>query len=113
MELKATLAALTQIQAGRVRPLAVLAPQRSAQLPNVPTSKESGYENFEISVWYGILAPAGVPRDIINRLNAELNKAIATPDLKRNSRRTAWIRWGARRSSSGATSAANPFASAE
>ena len=82
LEVLAVPAALSQIQAGRVRPLAVLAPQRSAQLPNVPTSKESGYENFEISVWYGILAPAGVPRDIINRLNAELNKAIATPDLK-------------------------------
>jgi tripartite-type tricarboxylate transporter receptor subunit TctC len=82
MEVLAVPAAMPQIQAGRVRALAVLAPQRSAQLPNVPTSKESGYENFEISVWYGILAPAGVPRDIINRLNAELNKAIATPDLK-------------------------------
>jgi tripartite-type tricarboxylate transporter receptor subunit TctC len=82
MEVLAVPAAMPQIHAGRVRALAVLAPQRSAQLPNVPTSKESGYENFEISVWYGILAPAGVPRDIINRLNAELNKAIATPDLK-------------------------------
>ena len=82
MEIMAVPAAMSQIQAGRVRPLAVLAPQRSAQLPNVPTSKESGYENFEISVWYGILAPAATPRDIINRLNAELNKAIATPDLK-------------------------------
>jgi tripartite-type tricarboxylate transporter receptor subunit TctC len=82
MEILAVPAAMPQIQAGRVRPLAVLAPQRSAQLPNVPTSKESGYENFEISVWYGILAPAATPREIINRLNAELNKAIQTPDLK-------------------------------
>ena len=60
----------------------MLAPQRSAQLPNVPTSKESGYENFEISVWYGILAPAATPREIINRLNAELNKVISAPDMK-------------------------------
>ncbi len=82
MEILAVPAAMPQIQAGRVRPLAVLAPQRSAQLPDVPTSKESGYENFEISVWYGILAPAATPREIINRLNAELNKAIQTPDLK-------------------------------
>ena len=48
----------------------------------MPTAKESGYENFEISVWYGMLAPAATPREIINRLNAELNKAIAAPDLK-------------------------------
>lgn len=82
MEIMAVPAALSQIQAGRVKALAVLAPQRSAQLPNVPTAKEQGYENFEISVWYGILAPAATPRDIVNRLNAELNKAIATPDLK-------------------------------
>ena len=82
LEVLAVPAALGQIQAGRVRALAVLAPQRAAQLPHVPTSKESGYENFEISVWYGILAPAATPREIINRLNSELNKVIAAPDMK-------------------------------
>ncbi|MES2562188.1 MAG: tripartite tricarboxylate transporter substrate binding protein [Pseudomonadota bacterium] len=82
LEVLAVPAALGQIQAGRVRALAVLAPQRAAQLPNLPTSKESGYENFEISVWYGILAPAATPREIINRLNSELNKVIAAPDMK-------------------------------
>ena len=82
LEVLAIPAALPQIQAGRVKPLAVLAPKRAAQLPQVPTSKESGYENFEISVWYGILAPAGTPREIVNRLNAEINKAIAAPDMK-------------------------------
>ncbi|HET7159628.1 MAG TPA: tripartite tricarboxylate transporter substrate binding protein, partial [Burkholderiales bacterium] len=71
LEVLAVPAALGQIQAGRVRALAVLAPQRAAQLPHVPTSKESGYENFEISVWYGILAPAATPREIINRLSSE------------------------------------------
>ena len=50
--------------------------------PNVPTAKEAGYPNFEISVWYGMLAPAATPREIINRLNAEFNKAITAPDLK-------------------------------
>ena len=83
MEILAVPAALGQIEAGRVRAIAVLAPNRSAQLPNVPTAKESGYENFEISVWYGILAPAATPRDIINRLNAELNKVITLPDMKK------------------------------
>jgi tripartite-type tricarboxylate transporter receptor subunit TctC len=82
LEILAVPAALPQIEAGRVRALAVLAPQRSAQLPKVPTAKESGYENFEISVWYGILAPAATPRDIINRLNAELNKVVSAPDMK-------------------------------
>src|SRR5215213_8534454 len=82
LEILAVPAAVSQIQAGRVRALAVLAPQRSAQLPNVPTSKESGYDNFEISVWYGILAPAATPREIINRLNAELNKVVTSPDMK-------------------------------
>ena len=57
MEILAVPAAVGQIQAGRVRALAVLAPQRAAQLPNVPTAKESGYPDFDISVWYGILAP--------------------------------------------------------
>jgi tripartite-type tricarboxylate transporter receptor subunit TctC len=83
LEILAVPAALPQIEAGRVRAIAVLAPNRSAQLPNVPTAKESGYENFEISVWYGILAPAATPRDIINRLNAELNKVITLPDMKK------------------------------
>jgi tripartite-type tricarboxylate transporter receptor subunit TctC len=82
LEILAVPAALSQIQSGRARALAVLAPQRSAQLPNVPTSKEAGYENFEISVWYGILAPAATPREIINRLNAELNKVISAPDMR-------------------------------
>jgi tripartite-type tricarboxylate transporter receptor subunit TctC len=82
LEILAVPAAVPQIQAGRVRALAVLAPQRSTQLPNVPTSRESGYENFEISVWYGMLAPAATPREIINRLNAELNKVTSAPDMK-------------------------------
>jgi len=75
-------AAVGQIQAGRVRPLAVLSPERLSSLPQVPTTKEQGFENFEISVWYGILAPAATPREIINRLNAELNKAMTAPDMK-------------------------------
>jgi tripartite-type tricarboxylate transporter receptor subunit TctC len=75
-------AAVQQINAGRVRALAVLMPERFADLPNVPTSKESGFPNFEISVWYGMLAPTGTPREIINRLNAELAKSVTAPDMK-------------------------------
>lgn len=75
-------AAVGQIQAGRVRPIAVLSPERLSSLPKVPTTKEQGFENFEISVWYGMLAPAATPREIINRLNTELNKAMTAPDMK-------------------------------
>jgi tripartite-type tricarboxylate transporter receptor subunit TctC len=82
MEILAAPAAIGQIRAGRVRPLAVLSPQRLPDLPNVPTTKEQGYANFEISVWYGVLAPAATPREIITRLNAELNKAMTAPDMK-------------------------------
>ena len=75
-------AAVQQINAGRVRALAVLAPARVPDLPNVPTAKESGFENFEISVWYGMLVPAGTPREIISRLNAEFTKAVTAPEMK-------------------------------
>jgi tripartite-type tricarboxylate transporter receptor subunit TctC len=68
-------AAVQQINSGRVRALAVLMPERFPELPNVPTSKEAGFPNFEISVWYGMLAPSGTPREIIMRLNAEMAKA--------------------------------------
>ena len=82
MEILAVPAAVGQIVTGRVRALAVLAPQRASQLPNVPTARESGYPDFDISVWYGILAPAATPREIVSRLNAEINKAITAPDMK-------------------------------
>jgi tripartite-type tricarboxylate transporter receptor subunit TctC len=73
-------AALPQIQSGRVRALAVLRNERLPSLPNVPTIKEAGVENSEVTTWYGILAPAGTPRDIMNRLNAEWIRIAAQPD---------------------------------
>jgi tripartite-type tricarboxylate transporter receptor subunit TctC len=82
MEVLAAPAALGQIQAGRVRALAVLSPKRLPDLPNVLTTREQGFENFEISVWYGMLAPTGTPREIINRLNAEFTKATTAPDMQ-------------------------------
>ena len=82
MEVLAAPAALGQIQAGRVRALAVLSPKRLPDLPNVMTTKEQGFENFEMSVWYGMLVPAGTPREIINRLNAEFTKATTAPDMR-------------------------------
>jgi tripartite-type tricarboxylate transporter receptor subunit TctC len=75
-------AALPQIQSGKVRALAVLQKERVPTLPDVPTSKEAGIDNFEVVSWYGILAPAGTPPDIVNRLNAEWVKIAAMPDTR-------------------------------
>jgi tripartite-type tricarboxylate transporter receptor subunit TctC len=71
-----------QIQAGKVRALAVLSDERLPSFPAIPTSKEAGIDSFEVTTWYGMLAPAGPPRDIVNRLNGELVKIIAMPDTK-------------------------------
>ena len=73
---------LPHIQAGKVRALAALSPERLALLPAVPTSKESGFEDFNVTSWYGILAPAGTTRDIVARLNAELGKIVTAPDSR-------------------------------
>ncbi|MGB7543680.1 MAG: tripartite tricarboxylate transporter substrate binding protein [Burkholderiales bacterium] len=75
-------AAAPHIKAGKLRALAVVAPQRSPALPEVPTVAEAGLPNFEVTTWYGVLAPAGTPRPIINRLNAELVKIMHAPELK-------------------------------
>ncbi len=71
-----------QIKAGKVRALAVLSEQRLPAFPAIPTAKEAGVENFEVTTWYGVLAPAGTPRDVVTRLNAELTKIVATTDTR-------------------------------
>jgi len=70
------------IKAGRLRALAVLARERSPILPDVPTAAEAGLGNFDVTTWYGILAPAGTPRPIITRLNAEFVKIMRTAEVK-------------------------------
>ena len=75
-------AAAPQIKSGKLRALAVIAPQRSAALPDVPTVAEAGLPNFDVTTWYGLLAPAATPRPIIARLNAELVRVMQAPDLK-------------------------------
>ena len=75
-------AALPFIQAGRLRALAVIAPRRASTLPNVPTVAEAGLANYEVTTWYGILAPAGTPKPIVERLNAELVKIMHAPDMQ-------------------------------
>lgn len=74
--------ALPHIKAGRVRALAVLAATRMPYLPDVPTSREAGVANYEVITSYGILVPAGTPRDVISRLNAEWNKSVAMADTR-------------------------------
>ncbi len=72
---------LGQIKQGKLRPLAVTSAKRVDDLPNVPTINESGYKGFDAVTWFGLLAPAGTPKDVIARLNAEFNKALQQPEL--------------------------------
>jgi len=74
--------ALSQIKAGKLRALAVTSARRSTSLPDVPTVAESGYKGFDVSTWYGLFAPAGTPKDIVVRLNNEVNKLLDTPEMK-------------------------------
>jgi tripartite-type tricarboxylate transporter receptor subunit TctC len=74
--------AAPHIKAGKIRALALLAEKRDVNLPDVPTSSEAGIQNFEVPIWYGILAPAGTPREVIGRLNAEIGKVMTAPDMR-------------------------------
>ncbi len=73
--------ALGLVQSGTVRPLAVSMPERSPLIPEVPTFKELGIP-IEVSVWFSIVAPAGVPEPVIARVNAALNATLATPEVR-------------------------------
>ncbi len=74
-------AALPHIKGGRLVPLAVTGLKRHALLPNVPTFEESGFRDFTGVQWYGIVGPAGIPADIIVKLNTAINQNLAMPDL--------------------------------
>lgn len=74
-------AAAPHIKAGRLRALALVAPRRAPALPDVPTVAEAGLPKFEVTTWYGILAPAGTPRPIITRLNAEIVRIMHAPEM--------------------------------
>lgn len=73
--------ALPHIRNERMRPLAVSTAKRVAVVPDVPTMSEAGVKDFDYSTWYGILVPAGTPPAVVSRLNAELVKALATPEV--------------------------------
>lgn len=71
------------IKNGKLRALAVTSLKRVDDLPQVPTIAESGYKGFEAVTWFGVLGPAKLPQEITARLNAEINKALQTPELKK------------------------------
>ena len=76
--------ALPHVATGKLRLLAVSGPKRSAQIPEVPTVSESGYAGFQSLTWNGILAPAGTPKEIVNRLAHEVSIAVKDPAIVKN-----------------------------
>jgi tripartite-type tricarboxylate transporter receptor subunit TctC len=74
--------AVTHVRGGRVRPLAVTSAQRSPALPDVPTVNEQGFSGFDDLTWTGFFVPAGTPQDLVNRINSEVTRALASPDVK-------------------------------
>jgi tripartite-type tricarboxylate transporter receptor subunit TctC len=70
------------MQAQRLRALGISSHMRSPLLPELPTIAESGYPGFETDSWYGLLAPKGTPREIVQKVNVDANRALAAPDLK-------------------------------
>jgi len=75
-------AVIGQIKGGQLRALAVSSPKRLDALPDLPTVAESGYKGFEADQWYGVVAPAGTPRDIVMKLNGQINTALTSVELK-------------------------------
>src|SRR5207244_2883607 len=75
-------AVMSHVNSGRLRALAVTGLTRLPSLPQIPTLDESGVKGFDASGWYGILAPAGTPREIVAKLNAEIRRIMQTPDLR-------------------------------
>ncbi|WPB57350.1 tripartite tricarboxylate transporter substrate binding protein [Xylophilus sp. GOD-11R] len=71
------------IKGGKLRALAVTTGKRSSTLPEVPTLEEAGLKGFDLGTWFGILAPAGTPKDVVAKLNAEMVKIIHSPDFKK------------------------------
>ncbi len=78
------------VQAGQVRALATTGLKRSELMPEVPTVAEAGVPGYEATIWLGVMAPAGTPREIVDKLNAEIGKVVSRPDVKE-----AWAKQGA------------------
>ncbi len=74
---------LPHIKSGKLRPIAAVSIKRNSQLPELPTFTELGYPSMVASVWYGLMAPAGTPKAIIDRVNAAMNRTLAVPELQK------------------------------
>jgi len=74
---------LPHIKAGKLRALAVTTGKRSTTLPDVPTLDESGMKGFNLGTWFGILAPAGTPKDVVTKLNIEIVRIIQSADFRK------------------------------
>jgi tripartite-type tricarboxylate transporter receptor subunit TctC len=74
--------AMPQMKAGKLRPLAVTTSRRSSFFPEVPTMDEGGVKGYEFSTWYGLLVPAGTPKAIVDKLNAEAKQVVSSPAVK-------------------------------
>jgi tripartite-type tricarboxylate transporter receptor subunit TctC len=74
--------ALKQIEAGKLRALAITGTQRFGALPDLPTMSEAGVAGYQAQTWYGLVAPAGTPSAVIQRIHAEVSKALALPDVQ-------------------------------
>ena len=77
-----TSSAMPQIRAGKFRPLAVTSPQRSPELPGVPTIAEAGYPAAEMTTWYGLFVTAGTPKAVVDQLHTELQRILRLPDVQ-------------------------------
>jgi tripartite-type tricarboxylate transporter receptor subunit TctC len=77
-----TSSAMGQIKAGKFKPLALTTPNRSPELPQVPTLAEAGVSGFEMSTWYGLFVTTGTPPDVVARLQAELARILKMPDIQ-------------------------------
>lgn len=78
--------ALPVVQSGKLKPLAITSKERSPLLPNVPTARESGLRDYEVTAWFGIFAPAGTPAPVVSRLNTELTAVLQAPDMQKRLR---------------------------
>jgi len=76
-------AAQAQVQAGKARALVVLSRERATALPDVPSAKELGVEDYIVRLWYGMLAPVGTPANLVGRLNTEIVRAMNAPDVRK------------------------------
>jgi len=73
---------IQHVKAGRLRALAITTPKRAPAMPEIPTVDEAGVPGYQVSVWFGVVAPAATPKDVVARLNAEINRVIALPDVR-------------------------------